>query len=59
MSAAVWNEPHEPEPRCGDARRPTGASRDTSVLIPGIALIPAPRPPADHDPRVTGTTVRR
>jgi hypothetical protein len=58
MSAAVWNEPHVPEPRCRDTRRPTGASWDSSVLTK-IATIHAPRPPADHDPRVTGTTVRR
>jgi hypothetical protein len=56
MSAAVWNEPHEPEFRCSQARRPTGASWYTGILISAVC---APPTSADHDPRVTGTTVRR
>jgi hypothetical protein len=58
MSAAVWNEPQEPELRCREARRPTGASWDTSNVLT-TRIVRAPRPAADRDPRVAGTAVRR
>ncbi|HTJ66037.1 MAG TPA: hypothetical protein VL551_00785 [Actinospica sp.] len=57
MSAAVWNEPHDPELRCGPARRTTGASENGTVLT--TRIIRAPRQPGDRDTRVAGTTVRR
>ena len=33
MSAAVWNEPHEPDRRCREPRRTVGAPWETSILI--------------------------
>ena len=49
MSAAVWNEPLDPELRCRDPRRPSGApwdaDRNTSVLM----VICGPRRPAEQE----------
>ncbi|MBR7827603.1 hypothetical protein KDK95_14895 [Actinospica sp. MGRD01-02] len=59
MSAAVWSEPHEPEPRRRDKRRPASVARDDSVLT-FITTVCAPRPPVELDPRVVpGPTARR
>lgn len=58
MSAAVWSEPHEPEPRRRDRRRPANVAWDDSVLTL-ITAVCVPRPPVESDPRVTGTTACR
>jgi hypothetical protein len=46
MSAAVWNEPQDPELRCRDVRRTAGASRDTEWNT-SVLIICAPRQRAD------------
>jgi hypothetical protein len=58
MSAAVWSEPYEPEPRRRDRRRPAGVAWDESVLTL-VTAVCAPRPPAELDPQATGPTACR
>lgn len=52
MSAAVWNEPHEPERRWRDPRRTVGAPWETSILIVRAARAPG-------EPRAVETTAQR
>ena len=47
MSAAVWNEPQDPELRCRDVRRTAGASWDTDWNTTSVLTIRAPRTSAE------------
>jgi hypothetical protein len=50
MSAAVWNEPQDPELRCRDPRRPTGASWETDWNT-SVLILCAPRRSSESEVR--------
>ena len=61
MSAAVWNEPQDPEFRCREVHRAAGASWNNDWNTSAL-MICAPRRPAEPEgryaaePRPAGTT---
>ena len=50
MSAAVWNEPQDPDHRCRDVRRPAGASWDADWKA-NVLMICAPRRASESEVR--------
>jgi hypothetical protein len=50
MSAAVWNEPQDPEHRCRDVRRSAGAPRDADWNA-NVLMICAPRRAPESEAR--------
>jgi len=50
MSAAVWNEPQDPDYRCRDVHRPAGASWDAN-RNPNVLMICAPRRASEPEVR--------
>ena len=59
MSAAVWNEPYDPEHRCRDVRRSAGATWDTDGNT-RVLMVCAPRTPAEtRVPRSPRAAARR
>ena len=50
MSAAVWNEPQDPDHRCRDVRRPAGVSWDAD-WNGNVLMICAPRRASEPEVR--------